>query len=297
MRKVIFEGAATALITPFRHDSYIDYKALEELIEFQIKGNIQALVVAGTTGEAATLTDEEHYDLIKYTVETVAGRVPVIAGAGSNSTDHARRLSRNSKRAGADGLLIVSPYYNKANLQGLVGHYKVCSEAADNELPVIVYNVPSRTGLNIKPEYYEKLMKIENIVAIKEASGDVAQAMKLVADYGNDISVYSGNDNLTLPILSVGGRGVISVAANIIPREMQQIWESFENGKIKESRNMMFHYLELIDSMFVDVNPVPVKEAAAIMGFGTGKMRLPLGELDEDKRQKLVYVMKKYHIS
>lgn len=297
MRKEIFNGASTALITPFRQDSYIDYDILEELIEFQIKGNIQAIVVAGTTGESATLTDEEHYELIRFTVSNVAGRVPVIAGAGSNNTEHARRLCRNSKRAGADGILVVTPYYNKTNLQGLVGHYKTCSEATDNELPIIVYNVPSRTGFNIKPDYYEKLLDIENIVAVKEASGNVAQAAQIVADYGQEIAVYSGNDELTLPILSIGGRGVISVVSNIIPGEMQQICQDFFEGKLECSRNTMLHYLELINSMFMDVNPIPVKKAMELMGYGIGKLRQPLCELDKKNSAKLARVMEKYHIS
>lgn len=297
MRKIIFEGAATALITPFHDDSYIDFETLEELIEFQINRNIKALVVAGTTGEAPTLTESEHLELVKFVVNTVAGRVPVIAGAGSNNTEHARRLCRNSKRAGADALLLVTPYYNKTNLQGLINHYSACSTAAENELPVIVYNVPSRTGFNIKPEYYEKLLELENIVAVKEASGNISQVTQIIADYGNEICVYSGNDEQTVPVLSVGGKGVISVASNIIPEEMESICQNYFDGNAEISKNIMLHYLELINSMFMDVNPIPVKKAAAIMGFGTGKMRPPLGELDDDKRQKLASVMKKYHIS
>lgn len=296
MREILFEGAATALVTPFSQDLSIDYDALEELIEFQIKEGISALVVAGTTGESATLTDEEHYELVRLTVETVAGRVPVIAGAGSNNTEHARRLCRNSRRAGADGLLVVTPYYNKTNVQGLVEHYKTCSIATENELPLIVYNVPSRTGLNIKPEYYEKLLGIENIVAVKEASGNVSQAMKIIADYGQEISVYSGNDDLLLPILSVGGKGVISVVSNVIPGEMQQICRDFLDGRTECSRNMMLHYLELVECMAMDVNPIPVKKATELLGYGNAVLRKPLVELGEDKSILLKGAMKKYHL-
>lgn len=296
MREIIFEGAATALITPFSYDSYIDYEVIEKLIEYQLREGIKAIVVAGTTGESATLTDGEHYELVKFVVDAVAGRVPVIAGAGSNCTEHARRLCRNSKRAGADALLVVTPYYNKSNLKGLVHHYRTCSEAAEGELPVIVYNVPSRTGLNIKPEYYEDILKIENIAAVKEASGNMSQVTRIIADYGSEISVYSGNDDMILPVMSVGGKGVISVVSNLIPGEIQQICEDFMIGKQERSRNMMLHYMKLADAMFMDVNPVPIKEAMSIYGFGNGSVRAPLFSLDEEKKRILTQVLKNYHI-
>lgn len=296
MREIIFEGAATALITPFSYDSYIDYEVIEKLIEYQLREGIKAIVVAGTTGESATLTDGEHYELVKFVVDAVAGRVPVIAGAGSNCTEHARRLCRNSKRAGADALLVVTPYYNKSNLKGLVHHYRTCSEAAEGELPVIVYNVPSRTGLNIKPEYYEDILKIENIAAVKEASGNMSQVTRIIADYGSEISVYSGNDDMILPVMSVGGKGVISVVSNLIPGEIQQICEDFMIGKQERSRNMMLHYMKLADAMFMDVNPVPIKEAMSLYGFGNGSVRAPLFSLDEEKRRILTQVLKNYHI-
>ena len=296
MREIIFEGAATALITPFSYDSYIDYEVIEKLIEYQLREGIKAIVVAGTTGESATLTDGEHYELVKFVVDAVAGRVPVIAGAGSNCTEHARRLCRNSKRAGADALLVVTPYYNKSNLKGLVHHYRTCSEAAEGELPVIVYNVPSRTGLNIKPEYYEDILKIENIAAVKEASGNMSQVTRIIADYGSEISVYSGNDDMILPVMSVGGKGVISVVSNLIPGEIQQICEDFMIGKQERSRNMMLHYMKLADAMFMDVNPVPIKEAMSLYGFGNGSVRAPLFSLDEEKKRILTQVLKNYHI-
>lgn len=296
VRDIIFQGAATALITPFGYDSYIDYKTMEKLIEFQLREGINALVVAGTTGESATLTDEEHYELVKFVVDTVAGRVPVIAGAGSNSTDHARRLCRASRRAGADGVLMVTPYYNKTNISGLVNHYRICSETMDEELPIIIYNVPSRTGYNIKPEYYEKLLDIKNIVAVKEASGNISQIAKIIADFGSEISVYAGNDDMIIPVLSLGGKGVISVVSNLVPGEVEQICIDFFEGKIERSKNMFLHYLELISSMFFDVNPIPVKEAMGIYGFGSGNVRPPLAALSDDKKKMLQKVLEKYHI-
>lgn len=296
MREVIFEGVATALITPFLNDSYIDYKAYERIIEQQIGAGVNALVVAGTTGESATLTDAEHYELIKYTVETVAGRVPVIAGAGSNDSEHGRRLCRSAKRAGADALLLVTPYYNKCNEKGLVEHYKRCSSGADYSLPVIVYNVPSRTGVNIKPECYEKLLEIESVVAVKEASGNLSQVAEIMADYGDVISVYSGNDELTVPILALGGKGVISVVSHVIPEEMVQICTDYFDGKVERSRNRMLHYIELMKAMFMDVNPLPVKKAMSLMGYCLGECRLPLGTMEEVEVVKLRKMMEKYHI-
>ncbi|MBQ6815495.1 MAG: 4-hydroxy-tetrahydrodipicolinate synthase [Lachnospiraceae bacterium] len=296
MKKTLFEGVATAVVTPFKQDLSIDYKAFENIIENQINNGINAIVVAGTTGESPTLTKEEHYNLIKYAVETVAGRVPVIAGAGSNAAEHARILCKNSKIAGADGLLVVTPYYNKTNLSGLIEYYKMCSRATEDTLPIIAYNVPSRTGLDIKVDYYEKLIQIDNIVAVKEASGDVSKAAKIVADYGKDIDVYSGNDDLTLPILSVGGKGVISVASNVIPFPMANICKQYLGGNHEVATNEMLHYLKLINAMFMDVNPIPVKAAMELKGLCENILRLPLVPLDDEKYQKLKNIMIKYHI-
>ena len=296
MRKIIFEGVATALVTPFLQDSYIDFDAFEKIIEQQLEAGISALVVAGTTGESATLTDSEHYELIRFAVETVAKRVPVIAGAGSNDSEHGRRLCRSAMRAGADALLLVTPYYNKCNVNGLVEHYKRCSRGADDSLPVIAYNVPSRTGVNIKPEYYEKLLEHENIVAVKEASGNLSQVAEIMAGYGNEISVYSGNDDLTVPIMSLGGRGVISVASHVIPEEMVQICTDYTEGKTERSRNRMLHYIELMKAMFMDVNPLPVKKAMSFMGYCNAQCRLPIGVMTEGDEGKLRKMMEKYHI-
>lgn len=296
MRSVIFEGVATALVTPFSQDSGIDYKAFENIIEYQIAAGVNALVVAGTTGEAATLSDEEHYELVKFAVSTVAGRVPVIAGAGSNDSEHGRRLCMNAKRAGASALLLVTPYYNKCNQKGMVEHYKRCSSGASHDLPVILYNVPARTGVNIKADYYEKLLKLENIVAVKEASGNLSQVGNIMAQYGDEISVYCGNDELTVPMLSLGCKGVISVASHVIPVEMVGICRDYFSGKIERSRNVMLHFMELFNAMFMDVNPIPVKKAMEYMGYCRGECRLPLGRLEKQEEVELEKKLKKFHI-
>ncbi len=296
MRSVIFEGVATALVTPFLQDSGIDYNAFENIIEYQLGAGVNALVVAGTTGEAAALSDEEHYELIKFAVSTVAGRVPVIAGAGSNDSEHGRRLCRNAKRAGANALLLVTPYYNKCNQNGLVEHYRRCSSGASHDLPVIIYNVPARTGVNIKPDFYKKLLGLENIVAVKEASGDLSQVGNIMAEYGDEISVYCGNDELTVPMLSLGCKGVISVASHVIPIEMAGMCRDYFLGKIERSRNVMLHFMELFNAMFMDVNPIPVKRAMEYMGYCRGECRLPLGRLEKEKEVELEKKLKKFHI-
>lgn len=295
LRNVIFEGVATALVTPFLQDSFIDYKAFEEIIEKQISAGVNGLVIAGTTGEAATLTDDEHFELVKFAVSVVAGRVPVIAGAGSNDSEHGRKLCKNALRAGADAILLVTPYYNKCNEKGLVEHYRRCSTGASNNLPIIVYNVPSRTGFNIKPSYYEELLKLENIVAIKEASGNMSQVGNIVAEYGNEVSVYCGNDELIVPMLSLGCKGVISVASHIIPSQMVGICKDYFLGKTERSRNVMLHYWELLNAMFIDVNPIPVKKAMEYMGHCRAQCRLPLGHMDETSEVKLQKILKKFH--
>ena len=296
MREIIFNGVATALITPFLPDFFIDYNAFERIIEQQLEAGVNALVVAGTTGESATLTESEHYELIRVAVETVAKRVPVIAGAGSNDSEHGRRLCRNAKRAGADALLLVTPYYNKCNVNGLVEHYKRCSRGAEDSLPIIAYNVPSRTGVNIKPEHYERLLENENIVAVKEASGNLSQVAEIMAAYGDKIAVYSGNDDLTVPIMSLGGRGVISVVSHVIPAEMVQICADYADGKTELSRGRMLHYMGLMKAMFMDVNPLPVKKAMSFMGYCFDECRLPLGTMTETDEHKLKKIMEKYHI-
>lgn len=296
MRKVLFEGVATALITPFLEDSYIDYKAFENIIEQQLEGGVSALVIAGTTGEAATLTYEEHYELIKFAVSIVEGRVPVIAGAGSNDSMHGRRLCKNAYRAGADALLLVTPYYNKCNDNGLVEHYRKCSDGAGHNLPIIIYNVPSRTGVNIKHSCYKKLLDIENIVAVKEASGNLSQVATIMSDYGDEISIYAGNDDLILPMLSLGSRGIISVVSHVIPSQMVGICNDYFSGNTIRSRNVLIHYMDLINAMCMDVNPIPVKKAMEYMGYCRGECRLPLGILNKSDEDNLERIMRKYHL-
>lgn len=296
LREIVFEGIATALITPFLQDSYIDYNALERIIEQQLSAGINALVVSGTTGESATLTDAEHYELIKFVVSASAGRVPVIAGAGSNDSEHGRRLCRSAMRAGADALLLVTPYYNKCNEVGMVEHYRRCSSGTGDSLPIIIYNVPSRTGINIKPAYYEKLLELENIVAVKEASGNLSQVADIMADYGNEIAVYAGNDELTVPMLSLGSKGVISVVSHVIPSQMVGICQDYFTGRTERSRNVMLHYMDLMKAMFADVNPLPVKYAMSHLGYCRSECRLPLGEMKESEKLKLKNIIEKYHI-
>ncbi len=288
MKKTIFTGAATALITPFKNDE-IDYKAFERVLEMQINGGINALVVAGTTGESSTLTDEEHKEIIRFSVEKVRGRVPVIAGTGSNDTAYAIELSKFACDAGADALLLVTPYYNKATQNGLYEHFKAIADKCDK--PCILYNVPSRTGCNILPRTALRLSEIENICAIKEASSDIAQIAELAALCGDKLDIYSGNDNQILPILSLGGKGVISVLSNIMPGETADICAKFFAGDIKGALKLQLEYLPLINALFSEVNPIPVKAAMSKMGYGENSLRLPLTPMDEAKAQVLYELM------
>ena len=273
MKKIPFLGAATALITPFRNDC-VDYDALDKLIEFQIAGGISALVICGTTGESATLDDREHLSVIERAVKRVNGRVPVVAGTGSNCTAHAVMMSREAKQLGADALLWVTPYYNKTTQIGLVKHYYTLADATD--LPAIVYNVPSRTGVNILPETYKELAKHPNIVAAKEANGDLSALEKTVSLCGDDLAVYSGNDDQIVPILKLGGKGVISVLSNPLPGETDKICKSYFAGNIAEAEAMQEKYLPFIRALFCEVNPIPVKAVMALMGLASDEIRLPL---------------------
>ncbi|WP_249299498.1 4-hydroxy-tetrahydrodipicolinate synthase [Feifania hominis] len=275
----MFEGSAVAIVTPFHEDGSVNYEKLAELIEFQISSGTDAIVICGTTGESATMTVEEDMKSIEFTVRQVAGRVPVIAGAGSNNTQTAIETSRHAESVGADALLLVTPYYNKTTQRGLVRHYTAIAESVT--IPIILYNVPSRTGLNITPETCEQLAKIPNIVAIKEASGNLSQVAQIAARCGDELAIYSGNDDQILPVLSLGGKGVISVLANILPRETHEICELFFDGKVAESTKMQLDYLDLINTLFIEVNPIPVKEAMNLMGMGAGPLRLPLCEMSE----------------
>ncbi len=285
MKETIFQGAATALITPFR-DGHVDYKAFDQIIEHQIVSGIDALVACGTTGESSTLTDLEHREIIAYCVEKVAGRVPVIAGTGSNETSYAMELSRFAAQEGADAVLIVTPYYNKCTPKGLIRHYQTIADSCS--IPLILYNVPSRTGVNIKPETYAVLAEHENIVAIKEASGDIASAATTLSLCQDKIDMYSGNDDEVVPILSIGGKGVISVLSNIAPAQIHEMCQSFFDGNVKKARELQLKYMELIHALFCEVNPIPVKTAMAALGYCTEEMRLPLCEMESATRAKLM---------
>lgn len=293
LKKSIFEGAATAIVTPFR-DNEVDYETFGELIEFQINGGIDALVVAGTTGEGSTLTHEEHCGVISYAVEKVNGRVPVIAGTGSNDTAYGIELSKFACDAGCDGLLVVTPYYNKATPKGLIKNFLTTADAVDK--PIILYNVPSRTGCNITMPVYRELAKHENIVATKEASGNLSLIAQIADECGDSLDIYSGNDDQVLPILSLGGKGVISVFSNLLPREMHNLCRSFFDGDIATSRRLQLDYLKLMNSLFIEVNPIPVKTACGIMGLCSEEMRLPLCEMEDANRERLISVMKEYSL-
>ena len=290
-KDIIFTGAASALVTPFDEKGAVDYKALAKLIDFQIAGGIDALVICGTTGEGSTLTDEEHRECIRFSVEHIAGRVPVIAGTGSNDTDYANSLSKYACEVGADALLLVSPYYNKATPKGLIKSFLDTAEKTDK--PIILYNVPSRTGVNISMPVYRELAKHERIVAVKEASGNMSQVAEIAAELSNDLAIYSGNDDQIVPILSLGGLGVISVLSNILPKETHDICQEFFDGDVAGSRELQLKYLELINNLFIEVNPIPVKTACGMMGLCSDLMRLPLCEMEDATKAKLAASMAK----
>lgn len=293
LKKSIFTGAATAIVTPFKNGE-VDYETFGKLIEFQINGGIDALVVAGTTGEGSTLTHEEHCRVISYAVEKVDSRVPVIAGTGSNDTAYGIELSKFACDAGADGLLVVTPYYNKATPKGLIKNFLTTADAVDK--PIILYNVPSRTGCNMTIPVYRELAKHENIVATKEASGNLSLIAQIADEVGDSLDIYSGNDDQVLPILSLGGKGVISVFSNLLPKEMHDLCQSFFDGDVATSRKLQLDYLKLMNSLFIEVNPIPVKTACKIMGLCSDEMRLPLCEMEEANREKLISVMKEYSL-
>ncbi|AEV68983.1 4-hydroxy-tetrahydrodipicolinate synthase [Acetivibrio clariflavus] len=289
MKKPIFTGSAVAIITPFT-ESGVDFEKLEELIEFQIKENTDALVICGTTGEASTMPDEEHKEVIKFAVEKVNRRIPVIAGTGSNDTKHAVALTQYAESVGADAVLSVTPYYNKTTQKGLYQHFKIIAESV--KIPVMLYNVPSRTNLNIDPQTVKALSEIENITAIKECN--LNQVGEIINLCGDDITVYSGNDDQILPLLALGGKGVVSVLANILPKETHNLVASFLAGDIAESRRIQLKYLDLIKALFVEVSPIPVKAAMNLMGMNVGNCRLPLVEMSEKNLNYLKDTLKKY---
>ena len=285
MKELLFQGIATALVTPMTPEG-VDYAALDGLIDWQIASGVQALVVCATTGEAPTLTDEEHLAVIAHAVRRAAGRVPVIAGTGSNNTDHAVMMTRQAAARGADGILAVTPYYNKATQTGLVLSYSAIAGASD--LPVIVYNVPSRTGVNILPETYARLAEVENIVGIKEAGGDISQIVKTAALVGDRLALYSGNDDQIVPILSMGGQGCISVLSNVLPRETVEITRRWFAGDVTGAAALQCRYQRLISLLFSQVNPIPVKAALADMGYIRDYLRLPLTPMEEPYRTALL---------
>lgn len=291
-KKIIFKGAATALVTPFDALGEIDYTAFGELIEWQISRSIDALVVCGTTGESATLTDTERRWCISFAVEKAEGRVPIIAGTGSNNAEYAKELSCFASSEGVDGILVVTPYYNKATEKGMEKYYLSIAESATS--PIIIYNVPSRTGCKVTMPVYRKLAEHENVAAVKEASGDVSLSAAILAELSDSLSVYSGNDDLTLPILSLGGAGVISVLSNIMPREMHELCKTFFDGNFSAARDIQLSLYDIMRAMFCEVNPIPIKTACGEMGLCSPFMRLPLCEMNEKNKAVLLTVLKKH---
>lgn len=282
----IFKGAGVAIVTPMYEDGKVNYDKLEELLEYQIANSTDAIIICGTTGESSTLTHEEHDECIKFAVEHTAGRVPVIAGTGSNSTAEAIRLSTHAQNNGADALLLVTPYYNKATQKGLIQHYTAIANSVD--LPIILYNVPSRTGVNILPQTAVTLAKnVKNIVAIKEASGNISQVAELAALADGCIDIYSGNDDQVVPLLSLGGVGVISVLSNVMPKLTHDMVMSYLNGDVKLSRQLQLSVMNLNKALFCEVNPIPVKEALNMMGWNAGAVRSPLCEMEPQHKELL----------
>ncbi|MDF2685328.1 MAG: dapA [Clostridia bacterium] len=294
MNNPVFTGAAVAIVTPFSAQGNIDYEMLDKLIEYQIKNGTDAIVACGTTGEASTLTDDEHKEVIEFIIKKVHKRVPVIAGTGSNDTLYSLELSKFAKQMGADAHLQVTPYYNKTTQKGIVKHFEYIADRV--ELPMILYNVPSRTGLNILPETYAELAKHTNIVAVKEANGDIAALTKTMNLCGNSLDVYSGDDTLILPVLALGGKGVISVLSNIMPRETHNICELFFEGECKKSADLQKYLIDIINSLFVETNPIPIKAALNLMGINVGECRLPLCNMSDKNHTILKNALREYSL-
>ena len=285
MKKVIFTGSGVALVTPFNPDMSVNYEALERLIEYQIENGTDAIITCGTTGEAATLSGEEHTKVIDFTIKKVNGRIPVIAGTGSNDTRFAVELSQEAEALGADGLLLVTPYYNKTSQAGLVAHFTAMAEAGG--IPVIMYNVPSRTGLNIAPETALELSKHPLINGIKEASGNISQVAKIAQLCGDELNIYSGNDDQVVPLLALGGKGVISVVSNVKPELVHNCCKAFFDGDTAKARQLQLEMLPLADALFCEVNPIPVKYAMNVLGWEAGECRLPLVEPSEAHKEQI----------
>ncbi len=289
-KQALFTGAGVALVTPMLPDGSINYQKIEELVDWHIENGTDAIIMCGTTGEAPTLKMTEHLEAIKVAVDRAAGRLPIIAGTGSNDTDHCINSCREAKRLGADGLLLVSPYYNKTSQRGLIAHYTAVAASAD--LPMILYNVPSRTGLNIAPETVATLARVDNIVGLKQANGDLSSVAKIAAMC--DLPIYSGNDDQIVPILSLGGLGVISVLSNVLPRETHDICQAWFDGNVEESKRLQLHYLDLANGLFADVNPIPVKAAMNLMGMNVGECRLPLYPMEDKALAALDAILRRH---
>ena len=280
----LFTGSGVALITPFDENGDVNYSRLREILEFHVINHTDAIIVTGTTGEGSTLSDEEKISVIEFTVDIINSRIPVIAGTGSNDTRHAVEFSKRVEKLGVDGLLVVTPYYNKGNENGIYEHYKAIAEGV--KIPVILYNVPSRTGVNLSIPLLKRLAQIENITALKEASGNISYVAEVAREIP-ELDIYSGNDDMVVPVLSLGGKGVISVSANIIPDISHDMTVSFLKGDVKKARELQLKYNDLVNALFLETNPVPVKEAMNFLGYEVGNCRLPLGAMNESNRAKL----------
>ncbi len=285
MKKQLFTGSGVAIITPMNADGSVNFEELSRLIEFQIQNSTDAIVICGTTGEASTLNDEEHLAVIEHCVTAVNKRVPVIAGTGANDTRHAIALSKGASERGVDGILQVTPYYNKTNQSGLIKHFLSVVEAV--ELPTILYNVPGRTGMGISVSTYKELSRHPLVFATKEASGDISHIANIAAECGDELGIYSGNDDQILPILSLGGLGIISVMANVIPKEVHELCALFFEGRVKESLELQLQYMALNNALFCEVNPIPVKKAVNLLGYSAGECRMPLGEMSPQNIERL----------
>ena len=292
----LFRGSGVALVTPFTEEKDVNYEELGRLIEFQLENGTDAIIICGTTGEPVTMTEEERLSVISYTIEKVKNRIPVIAGTGGNCTEQVIAFSKKAEVVGADGLLVVTPYYNKATQNGLYEHYKAIASAV--EIPIILYNVPSRTGVNILPDTAARLgREVENIVALKEASGNISQIAEVIQKAEGALEIYSGNDDQIVPILALGGIGVISVLANVVPKETHDIVQLYMDGQVKRAAQLQLKYMDLIHALFCEVNPIPVKKALELMGFQTKYLRMPLTEMEEKNVLRLMRAMKKLDIN
>ncbi|MEG0774947.1 4-hydroxy-tetrahydrodipicolinate synthase [Clostridium sp.] len=289
----IFKGSGVAIVTPFKGNE-VDFEKLKELVEWQIENSTDAIIVCGTTGEASTMSENERKETIKFVIDVVNKRIPVIAGTGTNNTQASIEMSKYAESVGADGLLVINPYYNKTSSKGLIEHFKAIANSV--KTPIVVYNVPSRTGMNITPKALMELCKVPNIVAVKEASGNISQIAEIKALCGDNLDIYSGNDNEILPTLAIGGLGIISVIANIIPKDVHDICELFMNGELKKSQELFLKTIPLTSAIFIETNPIPVKTALNLMGKNVGNLRLPLVDMAEDTLAVLKSELRNYNI-